>query len=341
MSIKEQYWKYSLIVIILFMGVIIFRQITPFLGGLLGALTMYILVRTHMNYLTEKRKMKRSISALLITAETIMVFLVPLGLIIWLVVNKLQDINLAPQTFIEPIQQVAEFIKEKTGYDVLGKDTLSFIVSILPRIGQIIMEGASSLAVNLFVMIFVLYFMLIGGKKMEAYVNDILPFNEANTQEVIREINMIVRSNANGIPLLAIIQGGVAMIGYLIFGAPNILLLGFLTCFATIIPMVGTALVWFPVAAYLAISGDWFHAIGLAAYGAIVVSQSDNLIRFILQKKMADTHPLITIFGVVIGLPLFGFMGVIFGPLLLSLFFLFVNMFKKEYLDLRNNLPSR
>ena len=341
MSTKEQYWKYSLIVIILFMGIIIFRQITPFLGGLLGALTIYILVRGQMKYLVEKRKLKRSLSALLITAETIFVFLIPLGLTVWMVVNKLQDINLDPQTYIAPIQQVAEFIKEKTGYDVLGKDTLTFIVSILPRIGQIIMESISSLAINLFVMIFVLYFMLIGGKKMEAYVNDILPFNETNTQEVIHEINMIVRSNAIGIPLLAIIQGGVATIGYLLFGAPNILLLGFLTCFATIIPMVGTALVWFPVAAYLAISGDWFNAIGIAAYGAIVVSQSDNLIRFILQKKMADTHPLITIFGVVIGLPLFGFMGVIFGPLLLALFFLFVDMFKKEYLDLRNNLPSR
>jgi predicted PurR-regulated permease PerM len=341
MSTKEQYWKYSLIVIILFMGIIIFRQITPFLGGLLGALTIYILVRGQMRYLVEKRKLKRSLSALLITAETIFVFLIPLGLTVWMVVNKLQDINLDPQTYIAPIQQVAEFIKEKTGYDVLGKDTLTFIVSILPRIGQIIMESISSLAINLFVMIFVLYFMLIGEKKMEAYVNDILPFNETNTQEVIHEINMIVRSNAIGIPLLAIIQGGVAMIGYLLFGAPNILMLGFLTCFATIIPMVGTALVWFPVAAYLAISGDWFNAIGIAAYGAIVVSQSDNLIRFILQKKMADTHPLITIFGVVIGLPLFGFMGVIFGPLLLSLFFLFVDMFKKEYLDLRNNLPSR
>ena len=341
MSTKEQYWKYSLIVIILFMGIIIFRQITPFLGGLLGALTIYILVRGQMRYLVEKRKLKRSLSALLITAETIFVFLIPLGLTVWMVVNKLQDINLDPQTYIAPIQQIAEFIKEKTGYDVLGKDTLTFIVSILPRIGQIIMESISSLAINLFVMIFVLYFMLIGGKKMEAYVNDILPFNETNTQEVIHEINMIVRSNAIGIPLLAIIQGGVATIGYLLFGAPNILLLGFLTCFATIIPMVGTALVWFPVAAYLAISGDWFNAIGIAAYGAIVVSQSDNLIRFILQKKMADTHPLITIFGVVIGLPLFGFMGVIFGPLLLALFFLFVDMFKKEYLDLRNNLPSR
>ena len=340
MNAKEKYWKYSLIVIILFMGVIIFRQITPFLGGLLGALTIYILVRTQMSHLTEKRQMKRSIAALFIIAETVMVFLVPLGLTVWLAVNKLQDINLAPQTIIEPIQQVAGFIKEKTGYDVLGKDTLSFIVSILPRIGQIIMESVSSLAVNLFVMVFVLYFMLIGGKKMEAYVNDILPFNETNTQEVIHEINMIVRSNAIGIPLLAIIQGGVATIGYLIFGAPNILLLGFLTCFATIIPMVGTALVWFPTAAYLAITGDWFNAIGLFAYGSIVVSQSDNLIRFILQKKMADTHPLITIFGVVIGLPIFGFMGIIFGPLLLSLFFLFVDMFKKEYLDSRNNLPS-
>ena len=221
MSIKEQYWKYSLIVIILFMGIIIFRQITPFLGGLLGALTIYILVRTQMTHLTEKWKLKRSVAALLITAETVMVFLVPLGLTIWLLVNQLQDINLDPQTFIAPMQQVAEFIKEKTGYDVLGKDTLSFIVSILPRIGQIIMESISSLAINLFVMVFVLYFMLIGGKKMEAYVNDILPFNETNTQEVIHEINMIVRSNAIGIPLLAIIQGGVAMIGYLLFGAPN------------------------------------------------------------------------------------------------------------------------
>ena len=121
MSIKEQYWKYSLIVIILFMGVIIFRQITPFLGGLLGAFTIYILVRTQMHHLTEKKKMKRSISALLITAETIFVFLVPLGLTIWMIVNKLQDINLAPQTFVEPIQQVAGFIKEKTGYDLNGK----------------------------------------------------------------------------------------------------------------------------------------------------------------------------------------------------------------------------
>ena len=333
MSTKEQYWKYSLIIIIIGLGIILFRQITPFLSGLLGALTIYILVRRQMIYLSEKRKMKRSIAATIITAEAILCFLIPLALVVWLAIINLQNINLDPQAIIAPFEQTAAIIKAKTGYNILGGDSLSFVLSSLPRIGQTLMGGISSFAVNMFVLVFVLYFMLIGGKKMEQYVNGILPFNETNTQNVVHEINMIVRSNAIGIPLLAVIQGGVALIGYFIFGAPNAWLIGVLTCFSTIIPMVGTALVWFPVAAYLALTGEWANAIGLAAYGGIVVSQCDNLIRFILQKKMADTHPLITIFGVVIGLSLFGFMGVIFGPLVLSLFLLFVDMFKKEYLD--------
>ncbi len=335
MSVKEQYWRYSLIAIIIVLGIVLFQQITPFLGGLLGALTIYILVRKQMMHLTIKRKMKRSTAALLITTEAVFFFLIPISLVVWMLVDKLQNLNLDPQSIIAPIEEIAGIIKSKTGYDVLGSDTISFIVSALPRIGQAVMGGISSFVVNLFVLVFVLYFMLIGGVKMEAYVNVILPFNATNTEHVIHEINMIVRSNAIGIPLLAVIQGGVAMIGYFIFGAPNALLLGFLTCFATIIPMVGTGLIWFPVAVYMALTGDWPNAIGLAAYGGIIVSQLDNLIRFILQKKMADTHPLITIFGVVIGLSLFGFMGVIFGPLLLSLFFLFVDMFKREYLDTR------
>ena len=335
MSVKEQYWRYSLIAIIIVLGIVLFQQITPFLGGLLGALTIYILVRKQMIRLTTKRKMKRSTAALLITTEAVFFFLIPISLVVWMLVDKLQNLNLDPQSIIAPIEEIAGIIKSKTGYDVVGSDTTSFIVSALPRIGQAVMGGISSFVVNLFVLVFVLYFMLIGGIKMEAYVNAILPFNATNTEHVIHEINMIVRSNAIGIPLLAVIQGGVAMIGYFIFGAPNALLLGFLTCFATVIPMVGTGLIWFPVAVYMALTGDWPNAIGLAAYGGIIVSQLDNLIRFILQKKMADTHPLITIFGVVIGLSLFGFMGVIFGPLLLSLFFLFVDMFKREYLDTR------
>ncbi len=335
MNNKEKYWKYSLVVFILTMGIILFRELTPYMSGFLGALTIYVLVRGQMHYLTDKRNISRNIAAMLITLEAILCFLVPLALLVWVIVNQMQSVNLDPHALIAPIQKITDIIEKRTGFDLLGNDTLTFLISSLPQIGKLIMGSISSFVINLFVLVFVLYFMLMGGKRMERYVSDILPFNRTNTANVLQEFKITVRSNAVGIPLLAIIQGGIATLGYWFFGVPDIFLAGVLTCFATVIPMVGTALIWIPVALYIGLSGDWMNAIGLFLFGSLVIAQLDNLIRFILQKKMADTHPLITVFGVVIGLPLFGFMGIIFGPLLLSLFLLFVDMFKREYLDER------
>ena len=285
-----------------------------------------------MLYLTQKKKIRKSITAIILLIEAILCFLVPLSLAVWLLISKLQTVNVDTATFVDTITNLADWIRRKTEYDLLSKENISSIASILPGIGQFLMGGISSFAVNLFVLVFVLYFMLIGGTKMEQYIYELLPFSDSNKKHVMNEINMIVRANAIGIPLLAIIQGAIATLGYYLFDAPSALLFGFLTCFATVIPIVGTTLVWFPLAAYMAISGDWPHAIGLLLYCGLIVTNIDNLIRFILQKKMADTHPLITIFGVVIGLSLFGFMGVIFGPLLISIFILCVNIFKEQYL---------
>lgn len=332
MSVKEQYWKYSLITIILGLGLLLFLRMTPFMGGILGACTIYIMVRGQMLYLTQKKKIRKSITAIILLIEAILCFLVPLSLAVWLLINKLQTVNVDTTAFVNTVTNLADWIRQKTEYDLLSKENISSIASILPGIGQFLMGGISSFAVNLFVLVFVLYFMLIGGTKMEQYIYELLPFSDSNKKHVMNEINMIVRANAIGIPLLAIIQGAIATLGYYLFDAPSALLFGFLTCFATVIPIVGTALVWFPLAAYMAISGDWPHAVGLLLYCGLIVTNIDNLIRFILQKKMADTHPLITIFGVVIGLSLFGFMGVIFGPLLISIFILCVNIFKEQYL---------
>ena len=312
MSVKEQYRKYSLITIILGLGLLLFLKMTPFMGGILGACTIYIMVRDQMLYLTQKKKIRKSVTAIILLIEAILCFLVPLSLAVWLLISKLQTVNVDTATFVDTITNLADWIRRKTEYDLLSKENISSIASILPGIGQFLMGGISSFAVNLFVLVFVLYFMLIGGTKMEQYIYELLPFSDSNKKHVMNEINMIVRANAIGIPLLAIIQGAIATLGYYLFDAPSALLFGFLTCFATVIPIVGTTLVWFPLAAYMAISGDWPHAIGLLLYCGLIVTNIDNLIRFILQKKMADTHPLITIFGVVIGLSLFGFMGVIF-----------------------------
>ena len=313
MSVKEQYRKYSLITIILGLGLLLFLKMTPFMGGILGACTIYIMVRDQMLYLTQKKKIRKSVTAIILLIEAILCFLVPLSLAVWLLISKLQTVNVDTATFVDTIINLADWIRRKTEYDLLSKENISSIASILPGIGQFLMGGISSFAVNL-------------------YIYELLPFSDSNKKHVMNEINMIVRANAIGIPLLAIIQGAIATLGYYLFDAPSALLFGFLTCFATVIPIVGTTLVWFPLAAYMAISGDWPHAIGLLLYCGLIVTNIDNLIRFILQKKMADTHPLITIFGVVIGLSLFGFMGVIFGPLLISIFILCVNIFKEQYL---------
>ncbi len=339
-NIKAQYWKYSLIILILFIAVVLFRELAPFMSGVLGASTIYVMVRGQMRYLTQKKNLGRALSAILIVIEAILCFLIPISVAVWLLVGELNNINLDPASYLSGIQHFNELIQQKTGYNVLSSENLISAASYLPKIGQILLDSVSSFIINSLVLVFVLYFMLIGGERMEKYLFSLLPFDDDNKKSVIHSVKMMVTSNAIGIPLLAIIQGVVATIGYIIFDAPSPILFGFLTCFATIIPLIGTSLIWFPLAVYLALTGDWFNAIGLAIYALILISNSDNLIRFILQKKMADTHPLITVFGVIIGLTLFGFWGVIFGPLLLSVFILCIDIFKREYLDEKDTAMS-
>ena len=231
MNVKEQYWKYSLVTIIVVLGTILFVEFIPFLGGILGACTIYILVRKQMLYLTEKKHLRRSFVAVILLLETILCFLIPLSLAVWLFINKLQNFNLDPTQLVKSAEHIANLIEQRTGYDVLDTSNIMSAVSILPKIGQVLMGGISGFAINVAVLVLILYFMLIGGAKMEKYVYSILPFSDENKKNVLNEINMIVTSNAIGIPLLAIIQGLIALLGYWIFDVPSPFLFGFLTCF--------------------------------------------------------------------------------------------------------------
>jgi predicted PurR-regulated permease PerM len=330
---KEYYKRYSLFAIIIILGIIIFLEFTPFVSGVLGAMTIYVLLRGQMKFLTERLKFRRGLAATLLIGECIILFLVPLSLVVTLVIQQLSEVNLNPQSLMAPIQSLAHFIAEKTGYDVLTTENLNAIMALLPKAGSYMMNGISSMTMNLVVLVLILFYMLLDRVRMEAFVYEMLPFSEKHKREIMREMNRIVTSNAIGIPLLAVIQGGLSWIGYTIFGVPSPLMFAFLTGVASVVPIVGTGLVWVPLAGYLIIIGDWPNAIGLLCFGALFVAQMDSLIRLILQKKLADTHPLVTMFGVMIGLSLFGFMGIIFGPLLLSLFLVCLKILRKEYLS--------
>lgn len=332
-SIRERYWRYSLVALILGMGVTVFVELIPFLGGLLGAATIYVLLRGQMVRLTEHRHWRRSAAAWLLLGEAVLCFLIPISGIVWLVVGKVQDVTLDPQSLVASVRHVAGVIRIHTGYDLWQESNLRELLGYLPKVGQQLVEAIGSFAVNVVVLLFVLYFLLVGGCRMEAYVREMLPFSRSEGSDVLREIHRIVRSNAIVIPLLAVAQGFVAWVGYVIFGVHGTLIWGVLTGFATVIPIVGTALVWVPLALYMGLAGQWGEAVGLLLYGVLVVTQVDNILRMVLQKKLDNTHPLVTIFGVIIGLSLFGFIGLIFGPLLLAMLVFCVDLFKRKYLD--------
>ena len=311
LSVREQYRRYSLFVLIASLGVTVFLCLTPFLSGLLGAATIYVLLRGQMRVLAGRYRWRRSAAAALLTVEAVCCFLVPIALLVWMVVNKVQGVALDPQALVDSVRHVAELVRDRTGYDLWQESNLQSLLAGIPKLAQ----------------------RLVGGLRMEAYCRELLPFSRSVGRDALHEIRMIVRSNAIGIPLLAAVQGVVAYLGYLLFGAPSPLFWGVLTCLATIIPIVGTALVWLPLALYMGLEGNWGPAVGLALYGTLVVTHVDNVVRFVMQKRMADTHPLVTVFGVFVGLSLFGFMGVIFGPLLLAMFVFCVDLFKRKYLD--------
>ncbi len=333
MDTKEKYWRNSLITFIIVLGCILFFEFLPMLAGLLGAFTIYMLVRHQMFFFTEKKKINKSLVAILLLIEVILCIIIPTFLLIWLLLNKMQDIEINPTAWIASAQDLINFLEQKIGYNLLETENIQSVTSYVAKGIQLILGEISTFVMNGVVLLFILYFMLINGRNMEAYLKALLPFSEQNKKSILKEIHLVTISNAIGVPLLAITQGIVAVIGYLIFGAPNVLLFGLLTCFATVIPLVGTAIVWLPLCLYFAATGNWFSAIGLAIYSLLVLTNVDNAARFILQKKMADTHPMITVFGVIIGLSLFGFWGIIFGPLMLSIFILCIDIFKREYID--------
>ena len=329
---RELIWECALLIMIFGLGILLFRYARPFLSGVLGALTLYILLRKLSFRLTDKTG-KPALSASVILVCIILFIIIPLSLLIWIVVAKLQQVNWDANDIIEPFRQMTGILEDRYGIDVISEKSISFAASKITALGQSVINGISGFFINIAAALILLFFLLTGGRRMEGYVSSLIPMKKVNKQETIEKINVMVKSNAIGIPLLALIQGIIAWIGYMLFGVPNAFLSAFLTGLCSMVPVVGTMVIWLPVSIYFAVLGVWGKAIGLFLFGAIVISQSDNLLRFILQKKLADTHPLITIFGVVVGLQLFGFIGIIFGPLLVSLFLMFIDMFRKEYLS--------
>lgn len=321
-----------LAVILLMIGLILYN-LSDFLPSLLGAVTLYIISRSFNFHLIEKRKWKPWMAAITIIFISLFVIIIPSYLIIDLLVQKIGNAQQYAEQFNGFIDKVSQYIQSKLDIDILSKENKQKISGVVGKISTSILNTTLNTITVISAMFFILYFMLTKARLFERVLMGISPLKRSNGRKIGDKFRKLVIANAVGIPVVALGQAIVAVIGYLIFGAPSPVLLFALTFIGSMIPIVGAAIVYVPVGLFMLANGDTFGGVGVILFGMVVVGLVDNVLRFTFLKKLENIHPLNTVFGIILGLKIFGFFGLIFGPILVSITILLMQIYEDEFSD--------
>lgn len=329
---NERLKQIAFLLILLLWGILLFCELYGLFPGLLGALTLYILSRRWLFHLVEQRKWKPSLAAALLMFLSFIIILLPFGMLVNLLTSKVSYAVTHSSELLKGMQTINNRIQELAGVNLLSTARLEKftenITAILPTFVGATFNTITAIAI----MYFLLYFMLVNARKMEETLYEYIPLKDENVIRLGMEFKTTIYSNALGIPLIALLQSVVALIGYFIFQVPQPIFWFVVTCFTAMLPIIGAAAVYVPMGVYLIAAGNTWQGIGVLAYGFLVIGTSDNLFRMMLNRKIGDVHPLITVFGVIIGISLFGFIGLIFGPVLISMFIMLLKIYSNEYL---------
>ncbi|MGB3154219.1 MAG: AI-2E family transporter [Chitinophagaceae bacterium] len=301
--------------------------------GLLGAVTIYILSRANYFQLVYKKKWKKGRAAGLFIIYYLFLLGLPIFLAITLISPKVNEVLSDPTATIESIKLAVFQVQEKTGIILASEKSLSSsldkIIAFIPSL----LNSTANLITNLAIMLFFLYYMLYYGHEMEKTLFRIIPLKDTNTTMLAAETKKLVKANALSIPLISVIQGLTATLGYFIFGVQEWALWGFLTGIFAFFPVIGTMIVWIPLVVYTYTTGNTGMALGLMLYSVIVTGNVDYISRITIMKKLGDVHPVITVLGVIVGLGLFGFIGLIFGPLLVNYIIVVFKIYMNEFVE--------
>lgn len=304
---------------------------SPFFTTFLGALMFSIVFKKLMTYLVETKKWHKSWSAIVIILMSFFIIFIPLLGFSYLMFSKVSTVVQESPFFLSNIQLLNARLIELTGLNIFDEKLMSQIKLFAGNLIPTFLNKLFSTLGHIVLMYFILYYLLTERAWLKKQTEQLLPFSQNQLTLLTNELDAMTLSNAIGVPLIALIQGTAAGIGYWIFGVPDPVFWALITAFVSLLPIIGSTLIWLPASAFLAMDGSLFNGIGLFLFGIIVIINIDNIARFTIQKKFADVHPLITVFGVLIGLDLFGLTGLIFGPLLISFFVLFIKMYRTAY----------
>ncbi len=320
-----------LLLLIIFLICVFIGQLANFLPGLLGGITLYIVSRSLYFKLIFKRKWKKGWTALLFILGYLVIIALPVYFCITLVTPKITAIMENPDQIMKSLRLLSKEVKEATGIQLFTDQNSASLTQKISAFIPTLVTSTLNILTNLIIMFFLLYYLLYSGRDVEKYLNHIIPFEQKNVDKLASETKLMIRANALGIPVICIVQGAAAALGYWIFGIEDWGMWGFVTGVFAFFPIVGTMVVWVPLVIYLFASGQNFTAWGLTLYSFIITGNVDYITRLGLLKRMGNVHPMITVIGVIVGLNLFGFIGLIFGPLLISYFIILVKIYMNEF----------
>ncbi|BAW29943.1 AI-2E family transporter [Methanosarcina thermophila MST-A1] len=333
------------LLIIIVLTVIIIYATLPYLNYIFGAFILFTIFRPLYQFLVKKVKIRKQIAAVLVIIVSIFVVLIPFYFLLSMIVSEIQQLILNQEAIIASIESGAVFATNflsrlnipfdmfQTKIEEKAMELASQAVNYtsLFILGSI--QSLSHQSIGLLIMYFLLYYLFTEeDSDFMRQVTVAVPFNEENTATLLNEFRRIVRTTLTASGAVALAQGGVLTIAFLFFNIQGAFLWGAIAAVLSFLPLVGAAFVWIPAVIVQFFQADYAAAIGILAAG-LFISVLDNFLRPMVQKTVGKIHPLLSLLGIVIGVSLFGLIGIVIGPLLLSYFILTVQMFSREYLS--------
>lgn len=320
-----------LLIIIIAIGFLLISEMSMFLPGMLGAITLYIVSRTYYFKLIFAKKWRKGLTALLFLIIYLIIIAIPVYFTVNLVTPKVKSLFDNKEKVISSVKNITSKLSDITGIELLSPESTQRISEKVSAYVPTLLNSTTMVLSNLGIMFFMIYFLLVSGRDIEKILHRLIPLKEKNISMLASETKMMIKANALGIPVICVIQGIFAALGYWLFGVEEWGLWAFLTGVFAFFPIVGTMVIWVPVCIMLYTQGQTGASIGLAVYSVVVTGNVDYIARLSLLRKLGNVHPIVTVLGVIVGINFFGFVGLVFGPLLISYFLILVKIYINEF----------
>lgn len=315
-------------------------MVKPF-SGVIAWATVLVIVFYPVHKRIERRLNRPALSAMVSCALVILVILVPIALITFAVVKELtgamQNLQAAINYVLDPtspmtgpiLNRVSQFV------DVSQLQSEEYLLQQLKGMsgsiaGQTLgfLGGLASIVVQMFFVIFTMYYFFKDGDKIAGAVRDALPLNRTQANRVMERTRDVIDASVYGVISIAIIQGALGGLAFWVLGLRSAIIWAVAMAFLSMVPTLGAFLVWVPAAIYLALSGHWVKAILLTLWGTLVIGMIDNFLRPKLVGSRTRLHELLIFFAVLGGLNVFGVLGVVLGPVVLAITLAVVEVFR-------------